>query len=216
MGTLGRRNSGPPAWLVFLSSVALVFGAYYLWLGGRNYLATGGLGVVEATARAEVVASSTAAENARLAIPTTSPIPTFTPIPECQEWVVTVPSAIVRERPSTGSAIADTFEGGTEVCVIERVTDTAWYLIDRRSDTRRIEEAYMRGDVIRPLNPTATPSDTATPPPTVTPTVTATPSDTPVIVPTDTPDPNATPSPTTPPPPTATPPASATAPVISA
>ncbi len=32
------RNSGPPAWIVFLAGVALIFGLYYVWLGVRDFL----------------------------------------------------------------------------------------------------------------------------------------------------------------------------------
>ena len=91
------RTSGPPAWLVFLVAIALVFGAYYLWTGLSSYLRTGGLGVVEATERAEIVASATA-EEFFFSNPTLTAPPSLTPIPECQTFQVTAASAIVPPR----------------------------------------------------------------------------------------------------------------------
>jgi hypothetical protein len=197
-----RRSSGPPALVVFISTVALVLGVYYLWLGAQTYISTGGLGVEASTEQAVVRATSTAVQEATDAIPTWTPIPTFTSVPPCEQWVVTVPSAIVRRLPDTNSAILDAFDGGTEVCVIQRVTDTLWYLVDTRPDTKRIDEGYMRGDIIRPLNPTETPTLSATPLPTVTP-ITPSPTTTPSVTPTV--DPNASPLPTATPMPSLTP-----------
>lgn len=192
---VSRRGGGPPAWFIFLLSVAFILGAYQLWLGARNYVRTGGLGVVEATERAVVISTATAVQRATQAIPTATLIPTFTPPPPCQDWVVTVSSANVRFLPDTNAQVVRVFEGGTTICVIERVPDTTWYKIDANPETRRIDEAYMRGDVIRPLNPTETPTLSPTPLPTVTPVtpVTLTPSFTPSVTPTT--DPNITPSP---------------------
>lgn len=190
--------------------MAFVLGGYYLVLGARDYLRTGGLGVVEATEQAIVVSTATAVRQATQAVPTNTLIPTFTPVPACQDWVVTVESGVVRLLPDTNAPMIEVFDGGTTVCVIERVPDTLWYLIDARPETNRLDEAYMRGDIIRPINPTETPTLSPTPLPTVTPitpTMTYTPSITPTIDPEITPSatPTATPifSPT--PPPTVTP-----------
>ena len=180
-----RRHTTPP-WLIFLITVAFVMGSYYLWVGVKTYLRTGGLGVEEATEQAVVVATTRAAQQANRAIPTATLFPSFTPIPPCQNWVVSVPSAVIRRAPSVESPIIDTFDGGADVCVIERVANTEWYLIDAAPETRRIEEGYMRGDIIRPLNPTPTQTLTVTPPPTVTP---ITPSPTNTVPPTLTPAP---------------------------
>lgn len=196
------RQRGAPAWFVFILSVSLVFGMYYLWLGVQTYLSTGGLGVEAATEQAVIVSTATAVQAATNAIPTRTLIPSFTPPPPCQAWVVTVPSAIVRAAASVDAPIITVFEGGTEVCVIDRIPNTLWYQVDARPETRRIDEGYMRGDIIRPINPTATPTLSPTPLPTVTP---ITPTLTPTSAPTHTPDPDASPSATLTPSPTHTP-----------
>jgi hypothetical protein len=189
---MGRRRNGPPTWFIFLTTVALILGGYYMLLGLRDYIRTGGLGVVEATLQAEVQSTATAVRRATNAIPTETLIPTFTPVPDCEDWQVTVPSAIIRRAPNTGSAIVDVADAGEVVCVIRQVAESEWYLVDVRPETRRIDEGYMRDDIITPLNPTSTPSLTPTPLPTVTP-ITPTPSFTPSVTPT--PDPNATATP---------------------
>lgn len=189
------RRSAQPAWLVFLIAIALVFGAYYLWQGMRNYLSTGGLGVIETTEQAEIRATATANQIASKPSPTL--LPTFTPIPDCKEFIVSVPSAIVRERASTNSPIVTSWPEGTKVCVIDRAPDNAeWYVVDGDPRTRRIEFAYMHESVIQATNPTPTPSDTPTPLATVTPVPSDTPSRTPTPVPTATLNPNATDTPT--------------------
>lgn len=181
-----------------------MLGGYYLVLGARDYVRTGGLGVVEATEQAIVISTATAIQRATAAIPTETLIPTFTPVPPCQDWVVTVESAVVRMLPDTDAPLVSVMNGGDTVCVIRRVPDTLWYLIDANPDTTRLDEAYMRGDIIRPTNPTATPTLSPTPLPTVTPI-------TPTVTPTLDPDmtatlaPTLTPSITTTPPPTVTP-----------
>jgi hypothetical protein len=176
-----RRGGGPPAWLVFLVAVALVFGAFYLYQGAQNFLRTGGLGVEEATARAQIVDTATA-EGATSFV-TRSPVtprPTLTPVPECVEFHVIVPNAIVRETPSENGRLITGFNQGTTVCVLGREGDGEWYAIDQNPDTRRLELAYMHESVIEAVNPTPTPSRTSSPLPTVTPAPTETPSNTPL------------------------------------
>jgi hypothetical protein len=185
---------------VFLVAIALVFGAYYLWTGLSSYLRTGGLGVVEATARAVIVASVTAQEFFE-DNPTMTARPTLTPVPECQPFVVTAPSAIVRENPNTTAAIVTAFAEGTEVCVLEKLPDSEWYSIDMQPQSRRLELAYMHESIIEAVNPTLTPSRTPTALPTVTITPSPTPSQTWTPAPTQTIDPDATDTPT----PTSTP-----------
>lgn len=191
---MGRRrtlnNPGPPAWFVFLTTVALILGGYYLWLGGRDYVRTGGLGVVEATERAVLLSTETAEFIALVSTPTTTPRPSFTPVPECQAFTVTVSAAVVRLQPDTNSPQVDVFEQNEEVCVVERVLETEWYLIDVRPETTRLDEGYMRDDIIQALNPTSTPTTSPTALPTVTPTETETPTPTLTI------DPNASSTPT--------------------
>ena len=195
-------GSGPPTWLIFLVGIALVFGLYYVWLGVQNFLRTGGGGVVESTERAEILASATAQF-----LPATSVRASATPIPDCEDFIVTVPSANVRQDPNQTSPVLKVFKQNETVCVIGRPSpDSEWYTIDLLPASRRLELAYMHQSVVQAANPTPTPSRT----PTALPTVTATPSptrtETPVPVPTetrdlrltDTPVPTVTPSPTPP------------------
>lgn len=197
------RRGGPPAWLIFIIAIALVFGAYYLWIGFQNYLRTGGLGVVEATERANLIATSTAEQIA--SIPSDTPRPSFTPVPECQNFVVSVPSAIVRESPSANGAIVTSLPQGTTVCVLGRDEGSEWYTIDNNPSTRRLEIAYMHETVIEAVNPTPTITKTPTPAPTVTALPSLTPSITPSPAPTATIDPHATDTPVPTPTPTDTP-----------
>jgi hypothetical protein len=197
-------RSGPPTWFVFLIGVALVFGVYYLWLGVQNYFQSGGLGIEESTQQAVIVASATA-ERIFEATAAATPRPTVTPIPECQDFVVTAPSAIVRETPTMRGAIVTSYSEGTVVCVLGRPEEgSEWYTIDTNEQSRRIELAYMHESIILAVNPTPTPSRTPTPSitpsPTLPPTITITPSPPPTAtrVPgiTNTPTPTASPTPT--------------------
>jgi hypothetical protein len=175
--------------------VALVFGVYYLWIGLRDFISSGGLGIVEATEQAieETTATAVQAESNFVAI---TPLPTFTPLPECQDFVVVVPNAIIRASSSTTSPILDSISEGETVCVIDRAANADWYVIDQNPLTRRIETGYMFHNIIEALNPTPTPSKTFTPPPTITSMPSPTRTITPTPEPTDTPDPNATHTPT--------------------
>lgn len=200
-----RGNEGPPAIVIFLVGVALVFGAYYVWLGIQNFLRTGGLGVTEATERADIVSTVTAQNLPATEVITV--VPTLTPIPPCEQFVVIVPNARVREQPSDTAAIITSFFENDPVCVVGRPSpDSEWYTIDQRPETRRLEVAYMHESVIAPLNPTPTPTDSPTPLPTVTfaptatitPTVPPRPTETRIPGITDTPTPTLSPTPTQP------------------
>ncbi len=189
------RRSTSPAWLVFLLAVAVILGVYYLWQGFRMYLQTGGLGIIEATEQAQVIATATA--DRLLSMPQPTLQPSLTPIPECKQFVVSVPSAIVRERASTNAPIVTSWNQGTLVCMIERAPENEeWFVVDGNPETRRIEFAYMHETVIRAVNPTPTPSRTPTPLATVTPLPTGTATLSPTPQPTATVDPRATDTPT--------------------
>lgn len=189
---------GPPAWLVFIVAVAVVFGGYYIWTGVNNYLRTGGLGVVEATERADIIASATA--DRAQANPTRTLSPSLTPVPPCQDFVVSVPTAIIRAAPNTNAAVVTQINQGATVCVIGRADENQeWYIVDSNPRTQRIEFAYMHESIIRAADPTATATRTATLPPTITQTPTATPSRTPTRTQSPTVNPNATDTPTSPP-----------------
>lgn len=179
-------QSGPPAWLIFLTGIALVFAAYYLWLGFQDYVESGGLGILESAEQAELVNTATAE---RIATQTQSviirnPLPTGTPIPECMDFRVNVAVANLRAFPQPDAPILDGLTEGTVVCVLQRTADEDWYLIDRNPRTRTIEEGYIFYNIIEAVNPTPTPSNTVTPAPTVTPM----PTDDITLTPTSTPD----------------------------
>ncbi len=172
MGYDGR--SGPPSWFVILLGIAIVFGLYYLWFGLRGFLSTG-LSVVESTQQAVERHTATAARVQEIAIDAPSPLPSFTPIPPCQDFAVKVREAIIRQEPNTASRIVSALKQGETVCVIAALPDSDWYLIDDNPLTRRIDKVYMHRDIVYALNPTATPTITPTPMPTATATPTFTP-----------------------------------------
>lgn len=182
-------GGGLPPWLVFITAIALVFGAYYLWTGIRDFIRAGGLGVIEATQRAEIIASATLNRAATItqAAPEITIRPSPTPLPPCQDFAVVPTVAIIRERPSTASAIVEQIPLGTIVCVLSRepAPNDDWYLIDVQPRTRRLDAGYMRDDLIEAVNPTPTPSKTVPPPPTVTP-LPVTPTSRPSLTPTPT------------------------------
>lgn len=186
-----RGSGGLPPWIVFLLAVALVFGGFYLVRGVQDFMRTGGLGVSEATARAQMISTATAVRVTRMATSGFTPLPTGTPIPECIDFRVNVSNAIVREQPSFNAPIVTSFNNGTLVCVLERAAQNAeWYVIDADRTTRRRETAYMHESVIEAVNPTATPTRTPTPSRTPTPLPSVTPlPDAPISPPSLTPTP---------------------------
>lgn len=198
-------QSNLPGWFVFILAVTLVFGIYFMWVGLQDYLAAG-LPLPTPTATDD---NTVFDPEFSLSVSAT-PVPTRTPVPECLEFVVSVPSAIIRQQPTTASAILDTVPEGEAICVISQYADTEWYLIDFNRRTNRLEEAYMHEDVIEAANPTLTPTDTFTPPPSVTPMPTVPVTETPTPSATNTRNPDDTDTPT--PSPTLTP----TVPIINA
>ncbi|GAB4309456.1 MAG: hypothetical protein Kow00117_02830 [Phototrophicales bacterium] len=191
-------NGGTPAWLIFLLGIAVVFGLYYLWLGFRDFAEEGLDQIEQVTQQAAVIITST---QVQIQIQETqaqiTPLPTFTPIPDCQDFRVIVDRALIRNAPSTTAAILDSADFGEILCVIQPdVRDIEWYLLDLNPETRRINEGYIFSNLVEAVNPTPTPTDTYTPAPTVTPLPTRLPTNTFTPAPTNTPNPNATPTPT--------------------
>ena len=164
------RRAGPPSWFVILLGVAIVFGLYYLWIGMRSFMSSG-LTVVESTRQAIEQTTATAVRIVELQYLAPTPLPTYTPVPACQEFVVIVRSAIIRAAPSTDSQIVEAINEGETVCVIAKQPNSAWYVLDKNTLTRRLEPVYMREDIIRALYPTATPTRTPTATPSQTPTI---------------------------------------------
>ena len=195
-------RSGPPVWLLVLTAAALVFGGYLIWTGVRNYMAAELQGIAGATEVAFATATANVPPTANLRF---TPAPTRTPIPACQDFVVIVREAIIRECPNTACAIREVRHEGDVVCVLQRdYENDEWYIVDLDQSTFFTDLAYMHESIIRALNPTPTPTITPTPTLTETPI----PSDTPLPTPppTDTPNtatpptrtPTFTPSPTPP------------------
>ncbi len=187
--TLGRRptprrgRDSLPAWLIFLVGIALVFGAYYVWLGIQSFLRSGGRGIIESTRSAAIVSTATA-EFIQTGIPTVRP--TTTPFPPCEPFIVSVANARVRSAPSDSGTVITSFFMDDPVCVEGRAApDSEWYIIDWKPETRRVDIAYMHESVIVPKNPTPTPTRTPKPPPSVTPVPTLTPSSTPKVTATE-------------------------------
>lgn len=195
-------ESGPPAWLIILAAAMFVFGGYFIWNGLRNYMS----GAFQAFARAtEVPLTAVASQPVSTLEAQFTSVPSRTPVPACQEFVVRVPEAIIRECASTSCAIAGTLREGAVVCVLEQdYASDEWYIIDLDDSQFFTSIAYMHQSLIRPLNPTLTPSITNTPLPTLTPVPTGTPlptpepTQTPEVAPSPTTTPTFTPSPTLP------------------
>lgn len=192
-----------PAWLTFLLAIAIVFGIYYLWQGVRAFFETGGLGVIEATQRADIIGTATAIQQPSAVVGSGNSgmeRATLTPIPPCREFEIRAePSAILRSDPTTRGEPLETLITGAVICVISEVPESDWYLVDRNPRTTRVDEAYIRSDLVRAVNPTLTPSRTFTPAPSVTPAPTLTPSSTPIPSATREsvqPEPSLTPTPT--------------------
>lgn len=177
------RRAGPPSWFVILLGIAIVFGLYYLWIGLRSFMSSG-LTVVESTRQAIERTTATAVRIVELQYLAPTPLPTYTPVPDCQEFVVIVRSAIVRSSPSTDSRIVEAIKEGETVCVIAKQPNSEWYVLDKNTLTRRLEPVYMHEDIIRALYPTDTPTHTPTATPSATPTASFTPSDTSTASPT--------------------------------
>lgn len=190
MGYRTGQGGGPPAWFTFLLGVAFVFGGAYLWSNLQTFIRSGVISVSEATAISQGLATSTAAQQVTnvAELPTRRPSPT--PKPACQNFEVSANNGIMRQAASTAARLLETLQQGTVVCVLESIQGTdsfTWYLIDRDAITNFIEPGYMREDVVRAINPTATPSSTPLPPATVTLTYTPTVTNTPTSSPDDDP-----------------------------
>lgn len=161
------QRAGPPSWFVILFGIAVVFGIYYMWLGIRDFMSSG-LTAVESTRQAIEGGTATVESVLELERRAPSPLPTQTRAPPCQDFAVDVASAIVRSEPTTRGGIVETLSQGEAVCVIARHAGSEWFVVDKNPLTRRLEPVYMHQNIIRPLNPTATPSRTFTPAPTIT------------------------------------------------
>lgn len=173
-GVRARSGGGVPPWLVFAVGVAIVFGFFYVMQGAQSFIRTGGVGREEATRRALATDNAPTSTAGRATLPGLSgnaaaPLLSPTPMPTCTDFRVIVPNAIVRDAPTPNAAVVTGFNQGSIVCVLFQEPGTEWYAIDRNTQTRRHELAYMHQSVIEAVSPTMTPSMTMTPLPTVTP-----------------------------------------------
>ncbi len=192
--------SGPPAWLVIFVAALLVFGAYFVWNGVRSYLSGSFTAIGQATRQVEATATAGV-------LPTSdsrfTPPPTRTPIPECQDFVVIVPEAIVRQCPSRNCPVMETRRQAESICVLQRdPANDEWFAVDLDDSPFFVTIGYMHESLLRAVNPTPTPTRTGTPIPTVTDFPSNTPLPTPLpsrpsdspVPPTLTPTPTASPT----------------------
>ncbi|SRR5690554_778617 len=201
------RSSGPSPLLIVLIGALIVFGGYYVWTGMLRFFEDSGDITAQVTRQARASATAPAGSGGLGALPTVPVYATYTPLPPCQWFEVTVERARYRECPSEDSEICESrgsLEMGTRVCVYERSKDNAaWYVVELNPEGAFRDIVYMHESVIKAVDPTPTPTRTYTP----LPTITLTPSDTPgpVLTPTPTLTPSATDTPDPATPPTATP-----------
>jgi hypothetical protein len=192
------RRSGPSPLFVVLIGALLVFGGYFVWVGFLNFLEDHG--DITAQVTREAVASATAQAAPQVFLPSPYMPATFTPLPPCQWFMVSVDRAVYRECPSKDNQecpIRATVEYGTEFCVYSRVPgNPEWYIVELNPGGSYRDTVFMHESVLKAVNPTVTPAPTVTPGPTVTPVPTFTPAPTSPPSPTGTPAPPPETSPT--------------------
>jgi hypothetical protein len=161
---------------ITLIGFAIVFGAYFLWSGFREWFDERNQTEVQDATEA---AQATATEVNR---PTFRPFPSHTPVPACQPFYVHVNAANIRRCPSRQCETKDTLPYESEICVYGRALSSIdepladeWFEIDLNPDGVFRDLGYMHESVIRAV-PTPRPTITNTP----LPTITLTPSDTPL------------------------------------
>ncbi|MBN1966425.1 MAG: hypothetical protein JW910_17375, partial [Anaerolineae bacterium] len=193
---MSRHRSGPNPLLIVLIGALVVFGGYYVWTGFLSFLEDEG----DITAQVTRAAFSTATAQAAPPSPTRYIVVTFTPLPPCQMFTVSVELARYRSCPSENNRdcpVRDTLPFGTEVCVYARAPENPeWYVVELNPGGAYRDIVYMHESVIKPLNPTPTPTVTFTPLPTISLTPSDTPPPTVISSPTNTPNPATPPTPT--------------------
>jgi hypothetical protein len=180
--------------LVIVIAALVVFGGYYVWTGFLSFLEDKG----DITAQVTREAFSSATAKAGPVLPPTMFFPaTFTSLPPCQWFKVTAQRAVYRECPSQDNRqcpIRDVVTFGTELCVYSRAPgNPEWYVVELNPGGAYRDTVYMHESVIKPVDPTPTPSPSNTPLPTITPVPSHTP------FPTGLPGPTSTPNPAMPP-----------------
>lgn len=165
-----KRSSSPPTWFIMLIGVAFVFGGFRLWQEVQFFFREGQFFLPTATLNSRI--TPTPAPN--LIIATRFPSPT--PLPECQEYIVTADSVNVRAQPSTIAQVLEIIAKDTVVCVLAK--EGEWFFVDRDKRTRRLEAGYIYEPLLRSAIPTPTTTPTVRPAPTITLTFTRTPTPT--------------------------------------
>jgi len=154
-----------------LIGIAIVFGGFRIWQEMQAFFRSGGLPASVVTQQARTTSSPAPADIV------STRFPTATLLPPCEMYLVNADSVNVRSQPSTLAQVIEIISNETEVCVLSR--DGEWYLVDRDTRTRRLEEGYIFVPLLRSLNPTSTPLPTSLPAATITltftPTITLTP-----------------------------------------
>ena len=182
--------------MIVVIGALVVFGGYYIWIGFLQFLEDEGNITAQVTRQA--FASATAQVGSTLR-PTIFMPATFTPLPPCQMFRVTAERAVYRSCPSQDNRqcpIVEVVPYDTELCVYSRAPENPeWYVIELNPGGAYRDIVYMHESVLKPVNPTPTPSLTSTPLPTVSPIPSNTPLPTVPASPTATPNPQATPSP---------------------
>jgi len=167
-----RYRSGPSPVLIIMIGALMVFGGYYVWTGFLSFLEDRGDITARVTRQAFATATAQSAPVQRL--PTLYIPVTFTPLPPCQMFSVSVERAVYRECPSTDNRecpIRDVVTFGTELCVYSRAPgNPEWYVIELNPGGAYRDTVFMHESVIEAMNPTPTPTATFTPLPTVSPT----------------------------------------------
>jgi hypothetical protein len=194
---MSRYRSGPSPLLVVVIGAFVVFGGYYVWTGFLSFLEDKG----DITAQVTRQALSTGTAQAGPVLPPTMFFPaTFTPLPPCLWFKVTAERAVYRECPSQDNRqcpIRDVVTFGTELCVYSRAPgNPEWYVVELNPGGAYRDTVYMHESVIKPVDPTPTPSQTYTPLPTVTPVPSNTSAPTVLPIPSQTPNPAISPTPT--------------------
>jgi hypothetical protein len=163
-----RVRSGPSPLVIVLVGALLVFGGYFVWIGFLGFLED--QGDITANATRESIASATARAAPPALIPTFYMPATFTPLPPCQWFAVSVERAVYRECPSQDNRdcpIRDVILYGTELCVYSRAPgNPEWYVVELNPNGAYRDTVFIHESVVKAVNPTATPGPTVTPLPT--------------------------------------------------
>jgi hypothetical protein len=184
--------------LIVAVGMLLVFGGYFVWSGFLNFLDDQGNIMADVTKTKQAFTTATAEAIQRS--PTIYVPATFTPLPPCQTFIVSVTNAKLRECPSTNDQecpFREIIPYGTELCIYDRARDyPEWYVVELNPGGAFRDIVFIHESVVEAANPTPTPTLTVTPRPTISPTPSPTPQPTVIPSPTDTLNPATPPTPT--------------------